>query len=311
MADVSGFSRLMGSDEENTVDLIQDFHSRVLRLVEEHEGRVVDTAGDSVFGEFDSVFNALECARRIQEQQTELNAARSDERQIELRIGVHLGDVIVEDYHVYGDGVNIAARLETLAVPGGIAISEAVYQQVQHKLDMPVRDLGFQELKNIEHPIHVYEMRVSSSPAESSEPGDDSVPPENDAQPALVTSRVPSEAPETLKTAALRPSVVIPALIAVFLLLSPLTLFPSGGALPTLGAALLGVTAGRVARRVGKIRGAVQYGLGLAIASGALWTNWSRVTNSLFVLAGLVVAATALRRPGKKRKRRDKRHSRR
>ena len=106
---------------------------------------VVDTAGDSVFGEFDSVVKAIECARLIQEEQTGLNASKLRDQQMEMRIGVHLGDVIVEHYHVYGEGVSLAARLEGLAVPGGIAISEAVYPQVRDGLDLSIRDLGLQE----------------------------------------------------------------------------------------------------------------------------------------------------------------------
>src|SRR5262249_6532011 len=158
MADVSGFSRLMGQDEEGTTTLIREFHARTRALVEDHEGRVVDTAGDSVFGEFDSVVNAVRCAHTIQYEQSVLNAARPPDTRMETRIGVHLGDVIVEDYHVYGDGVTIAARLEALADPGGIYISEAVYQQVRNKLDLTFENLRLRELKNIEHPIHLYQI---------------------------------------------------------------------------------------------------------------------------------------------------------
>ena len=300
MADVSGFSRLMGADEEDTVNLIQDFHSRVRKLVEAHEGRVVDTAGDSVFGEFDSVVNALDCARRIQEQQSEINVAQPGERQIELRIGVHLGDVIVEDYHVYGDGVNIAARLENLAVPGGIAISGAVYQQVQHKLDMPIRDLGLQELKNIQFPIHVYEVRPAPEAATTEDPRPGSPPADESPIRSAIAENDDSEV-RSWRSAILCRSVLIPALIGMFLFFSPLILFPSGGALTTLGAIVLGLTGGRVVGRATNTRGAVRYGMGAAIASGALWTNWSSVTNSLFVLGGLIVAATALQRQGGKK----------
>jgi len=156
MADVSGFSRMMSRDEEGTTARIQDFHRRVLGLVERYEGRVVDTAGDSVFGEFDSVVQAVRCAQALQEDQARVNEGASSDERIDTRIGVHLGDVIVEDYRVYGDGVNIAARLETLADPGGIFVSEAVYQQVHNKLELPFEDLGLQQLKNIDHPLRVF-----------------------------------------------------------------------------------------------------------------------------------------------------------
>ncbi len=309
MADVSGFSRLMGSNEDGTVDLIRDFHHRVQLQVDALEGRVVDTAGDSVFGEFDSVVNAIQCARRIQEEQTRLNAARPVGQQIEMRIGVHLGDVIVEDYHVYGDGVNIAARLEGLAVPGGIAISEAVYQQVRDKLDLPVRDLGLQDLKNIQHPVHVYELNpaaVAGAPA----PKPTDVPP---LTPVAVHTKtilradppanepIPpgSEVPDSWRDAMMRSEVIIPASISGFLILSPVLLFPTGGVLPTGGAILLATTIGRLWARIERQRGAMQYAIGAAVASGALWTNWSGVTNSLFVLGGLIVAASGQRRPRK------------
>jgi len=156
MVDVSGFSRMMGRDEEGTTALIREFHTRTRALVEAHEGWVVDTAGDSVFGEFDSVVNAVRCAQTIQQTQATANAARPPDERIETRIGVHLDDMIVQDYHVYGDGVNIAARLQAVAEPGSICVSEAVYQQVYQKLDLTFEDLGVQALKNIEHPLRLY-----------------------------------------------------------------------------------------------------------------------------------------------------------
>ena len=162
MADVSGFSRMMGRDEEGTTARIREFHTRTRSLVEAHEGRVVDTAGDSVFGEFDSVVNAMHCAQAIQHTQAAINATLPPEDRMETRMGVHLGDVIVQDYHVYGDGVNIAARLEAVATPGGICVSEAVYQQVHTKLDLAFEDLGVQTLKNIEHPVRIYRVVPSA-----------------------------------------------------------------------------------------------------------------------------------------------------
>src|SRR3989442_11262378 len=161
MVDVSGFSRMMGRDEEGTTALIREFHTRTRSLVEAHAGWVVDTAGASVFGEFDSVVNAVRCAQAIQHMQATVNAPRPPAEHIETRIGVHIGDVIVQDYHVYGDGVNIAARLQAVAAPGSICVSEAVYQQVYKKLDLAFEDLGVQALKNIEHPIRLYRVVVS------------------------------------------------------------------------------------------------------------------------------------------------------
>ena len=162
MVDVSGFSRLMERDEEWTTREIRAFHARVDARVREHEGRVVDTAGDSVFAEFDSVVNATRCAQAVQLDQANENRDQPPEHRIDTRIGVHVGDVIVEEYKVYGDGVNIAARLESLAEPGHILVSEAVYQQVHNKIGAEFRDQGFRTLKNIEHPVRIYSLVPSA-----------------------------------------------------------------------------------------------------------------------------------------------------
>ena len=282
MADISGFSRMMGADEEATVDRIQEFHRRVKMLVEQFEGRVVDTAGDSVFGEFDSVVNAVRCACEIQKEQPAENASRGAERSLQTRIGIHLGDVIVEDYRVYGDGVNIAARLEPLAEPGGICISEAVYQQVRNKLDLRVEDLGVQELKNIEHPIRLYKVPpIARGRAPSATPP---------APIATPPTRLET-APDSWTGELLRPSAAIPLIVAGFLGLSPLFLFSTAGVFPSGGAILVSVVAGRIWARRSRRRSRLLVALGLGIASSALWTNWSSVTNALFVLGGFIVAA--------------------
>ena len=278
MADVSNFSRMMGSDEESTVDLIQEFHKRVTELVERFEGRVVDTAGDSVFGEFDSVVNAMTCACRIQAEQTAANARRGSNQRVESRIGVHLGDVIIEDYRVYGDGVNIAARLEPLAEPGGICISEAVYAQIRSKLDLKVEDMGLKELKNIEHPVRIYKV-APAGPGRQPSP----VP-----TPQPLPSVSPVAEPPSVGTGFL-------VLLAIggFLLASPLFLFSTAGIFPTAGAILTSVAIGGFWGRSAGRRGLLP-ALGVGLASGALWTNWSGVTNALFVLAGMIVAAVGL-----------------
>ena len=279
MADVSNFSRMMGTDEDSTVDLIQDFHKRVTELVERFEGRVVDTAGDSVFGEFDSVVNAMTCACRIQADQAEANARRGPNQRVESRIGVHLGDVITEDYRVYGDGVNIAARLEPLAEPGGICISEAVYAQVRSKLDLKVEDMGVKELKNIEHPIRIYKVPPAG--------------PAREPSPAPAPRPLPSVSPVAQRQPVGAGFLVLLA-IGGFLLASPLFLFSTAGIFPTAGAILTSVAVGRFwgARSAGS--GNLLLALGLGIASGAIWTDWSRITNALFVLAGMIVAAVGI-----------------
>jgi class 3 adenylate cyclase len=285
MADVSGFSRMMGKNEDATVDLIKEFHDRVLRLVEQFEGRVVDTAGDSVFGEFDSVVNAVRCACRIQEEQAALNAGRQADERIETRIGVHLGDVIVEDYRVYGDGVNIAARLEPLADPGGICISEAVYQQIRNKLDLPMEDVGLKQLKNIEHPIRLYKV----APVREVSRDTVTAPP----QPAPVAAR-PHPMPAPVGVEFLGTSTLILSSTGAFLLLSPILLFSTGGVLATGGAVLLSLAFGREWARRTRRSGNLLIALGIGLASGAAWTNWSKLTNGLFLLAGVIVAASGL-----------------
>lgn len=156
MVDVADFSRLMGEDEEGTTDRILEFHDLVRSGVEAYGGRVVATAGDSVFGDFASIVEALECAAQIQRDLHVDNAGRPETERISARIGLHLGDVIVEDDNVFGSGVNIAARIEPLAEPGGIALSEAVYQLVRGRTELPIERLGTKTLKNIKEPMSVY-----------------------------------------------------------------------------------------------------------------------------------------------------------
>jgi class 3 adenylate cyclase len=308
MADVSGFSRMMGQNEDNTVDLIRDFHQRVNLLVQEFEGRVVDTAGDSVFGEFDSVVNAVRCACRIQEEQRALNAGRSLDERVETRIGVHLGDVIVENYHVYGDGVNIAARLEPIADPGGICISEAVYQQIHNKLDLPWQDLGLRELKNIELPIRIYKgppvPRARDVPAEPSRPPAPTVSVLGNTTAAARSATHSGAVPSPWFDDLMHTTPLILMSVGVFLLLSPLIVFPTGGVFPTAGAIVLSIALGRVwARRSGRGK-TFLIALGIGIASGGVFTNWSRLTNSLFLLAGAILCAVGMSQGESKRSRR-------
>jgi class 3 adenylate cyclase len=156
MMDVVGFSRMMGRDEEATTSAILAFHETVKSVIEDHGGRVVSTAGDSVFGDFDSIVEALESAERIQRALAAENAGRREDERIQARIGLHLGDVIVEERNVFGDGVNVAARLEQMAEPGGIMLSEAAYHLIRGRTDLPIEMVGMQELKNIAEPIEVY-----------------------------------------------------------------------------------------------------------------------------------------------------------
>ena len=155
-ADVAGFSRLMGADEEGTHQALNRLRSCVDPLITAHGGRIVGTAGDSVLADFSSVVDALSCAVEMQRASRTVNDPISPERRLELRIGVNLGDVIVDGDNIFGDGVNIAARLEALAEPGTVCISQTVYDQVRNKLGLDYRPLGAHRVKNIAEPVRAY-----------------------------------------------------------------------------------------------------------------------------------------------------------
>src|SRR6516225_10297516 len=140
-ADVYGYSRLMGQDEEATLRTLSAYRKIIDSLIESHRGRFVNSAGDSVLAEFSSVVEAVNCAVEIQNNLRAENATLSAERRMEFRIGINLGDVMVEGEQIYGDGVNVAARLETLAEPGSICISGPVHAQLRNKLALGYNDL--------------------------------------------------------------------------------------------------------------------------------------------------------------------------
>jgi adenylate cyclase len=158
-ADIAGFSALMGADEARTVQDLKEHQAVVLPMIKEHGGRVIDTAGDGILAEFGSVVNAAECAVAIQRTMALRNADVEEARRMRFRIGINQGDVVFDDTRVYGDGVNVAARLEGLAEPGGICISRRVYEDISGKMQLAFVDLGEHQLKNIAQPIRVY--RVS------------------------------------------------------------------------------------------------------------------------------------------------------
>ncbi|MHC4457756.1 MAG: adenylate/guanylate cyclase domain-containing protein [Planctomycetota bacterium] len=161
-ADAVEYSRLMGEDEEATIRTLTAFREAMSNLIKQHRGRVVDTTGDNLLAEFVSAVDAVNCAVEIQRELAERNAELSYERKMHFRIGVNVGDVVEEEDRIYGDGVNIAARVEGLAEAGGICISGRVYDQVENKLDLGYDFLGDQEVKNIAKPVRVY--RVLSYP---------------------------------------------------------------------------------------------------------------------------------------------------
>ena len=163
VADVAGYSRLMGADEEGTLDRLKA-HRRELvdPKIEEHRGRIFKTTGDGMLAEFPSVVDAVRCAVETQRGIIGRNAAEPEERRITFRIGLNLGDVIIDGDDIYGDGVNIAARLETLAEPGGICVSRVVRDQIRGKLSYAFEDLGEQNVKNIARPVHAFAMSTAA-----------------------------------------------------------------------------------------------------------------------------------------------------
>ncbi len=159
-ADVAGYSRLMGADEEGTLARLNSHRREFLEpTIAEHRGRIVKRTGDGILIEFSSAVDAARCAIQTQRGMAERNSGVSDDQRIEIRIGVHVGDIIIEEGDIFGDGVNIAARLESIAQPGGICISDDAYRQVRDKLDTDFQDAGEQQLKNIARPVRVYQLR--------------------------------------------------------------------------------------------------------------------------------------------------------
>ena len=163
-ADVVGYGRLMGVDEAGTLSALNQIRTEVIdKDIAQHQGRIVKLTGDGVLAEFPSVVSAVACAVEIQEEIGKRNVDVPRDRRIEFRIGVNLGDVIVEGEDIFGDGVNVAVRLEGIADSGGVTISQSVRDHVGNRLDFNFADLGEQELKNIEKPIRAYNVSVKDS----------------------------------------------------------------------------------------------------------------------------------------------------
>jgi adenylate cyclase len=156
---VKGYSRLMAADEEGTLRTLNAYRREIDALVAGHDGRIVGSAGDSVLAEFASAVEAARCAVEIQEELAARNAELPKDRRLEFRIGINLGDVMVEGDDLFGDGVNVAARLQALAEPGGIYVSGGIYDQIKGKLPFGADFLGEQTVKNIVEPVRVYRLR--------------------------------------------------------------------------------------------------------------------------------------------------------
>jgi len=164
-ADVKGYSRLMGKDEVGTIQTLNTYKELMANLIQHHHGRVVDAPGDNLLAEFASVVDAVECAVDIQKELKTRNTELPENRRMEFRIGVNLGDVIEDGEQILGDGVNIAARLESLAEAGGICISGTAFDQVRNKVDLGYEYLGEQTVKNIALPVRVYKVLMESEAA--------------------------------------------------------------------------------------------------------------------------------------------------
>jgi adenylate cyclase len=159
-ADVAGYSRLMGEDEDATIRTLTAYRDLISTLIQKHRGRVVDSPGDNLLAEFLSVVDAVRCAVEIQEELRVRNAELPDSRKMQFRIGINLGDVVEEEGRIYGDGINIAARVEGLAESGGICISGTVYESIKNKLSLGYESMGEHTVKNIPEPVRVYRMRI-------------------------------------------------------------------------------------------------------------------------------------------------------
>jgi class 3 adenylate cyclase len=162
--DIVGYSRLMGGDEEGTLAALKSLRESLIdQKIAEHRGHIVKTTGDGALVEFASAVDAVRCAIDIQRAMIERNAEIPEDRRIELRIGINVGDIIIEGEDIYGDGVNIAARLEGIAEAGGICISRQVFDQIEGKLQLAYRQMGLQNLKNITKPIEVFSVAVDEA----------------------------------------------------------------------------------------------------------------------------------------------------
>jgi adenylate cyclase len=171
-ADVAGYSRLIGADEGGTLERLRALRRELLDpKIAEHRGRLVKTTGDGLLIEFASVVDALCCAVEVQHEMAGRNAIAQPDNRIEFRVGINVGDILVEDGDIFGDGVNVAARLEALAEPGGICVAARVQEDAAGKLDLAFDDLGEQQLKNIVRPVRVYRVRTTLTHPAAIAPG--------------------------------------------------------------------------------------------------------------------------------------------
>lgn len=173
-ADVKSYSHLMETDEVGTFETLREYREEMARLIGAHDGRIVNTWGDAVISEFTSVIEAVECAINFQEAIADRNRARPAENSMWFRVGINLGDVLIEADDLYGEGVNIAARLQAVADPGGITISRTVYDHLRDKrLSKRIVPVGMQHVKNVSEPVETYRIDIQSAPEDSYHDDDD------------------------------------------------------------------------------------------------------------------------------------------
>ena len=198
-ADVSGYSRLMEADEAGTLETLRRYRTAMAGLVERHDGRIVNTWGDAVIAEFASVVEAVQCAVEIQQEISKQEPDPPHENRMRFRIGINLGDVMVDGSDIYGDGVNIASRLQELAEPGGIVVSSSVYDQVYNKLPVGFDCLGQQQMKNVA-PVVSYRVAMAGG---DGRPGEATAAPQTGAPPRRDTPEPSTGPPTRLQSAAL------------------------------------------------------------------------------------------------------------
>jgi adenylate cyclase len=216
-ADVHGYSRLMEQDEAATLGTLRIYRDAIDGLMARHRGRIASTAGDSLLADFPSVVEAVQCAIEIQQELAGRNRSLPDARRMAFRIGINLGDVMLHDGDLYGEGVNVAARLEALAEPGGICISRPVYDQVRNKLTVGFDDLGDQPVKNISEPVQAFRVRLDGAAQDSvRKPASSPRPPSADRAESDQTWKV-----RRLRQRAIRAAFLIALLCVINLVTSP------------------------------------------------------------------------------------------
>ena len=188
-ADVAGYSRLMGADEEGTLARLKAIRKAIVDpAIASHRGRIVKTTGDGMLVEFASAVDAVRCAVEVQRSMAEQNAAVPQDQRIEFRIGIHVGDIIFDDNDIFGDGVNIAARLEGIAEAGGVCMSDDAYRQIRGKVEIACDDLGPQTLKNIAEPMRAWRVQLGGQSAVKAQSGS----PAGQAPPLALPTSPPS-----------------------------------------------------------------------------------------------------------------------